>query len=308
MVLGVDHQLIVDILGGALALALTAMVPITLASLGEILTEKAGVVNIGLEGIMLASAWLAVFLYHMGLDPYLAIVAGSLAGTLLGLVHAFIAVILKGEQIVSGIGLNIMAAGGTVIATFIAWGNFANSPPVESPRGVQVMGIEVSVFFFVTIAIGLGLWVLLEKTVIGLRIRSIGSDPRAAEALGVDVTKYQIMATVIGATLAGLAGAIYSIDYIGSFSKNMTAGRGFIALANVAFSGWNPLAALLGGFIFGYFDALAQYAKTVLGVLNMSAEANLIQTLPYLATLVAVGVIARKGRMPRWLGRPYIKE
>ncbi|MCE4616351.1 MAG: ABC transporter permease [Aeropyrum sp.] len=300
-----DVEVLAEAARGALLLSLTAMIPITLASLGEILTERAGVVNIGLEGIMLSSAWLAVFLYHVGLDPYLAIALGSLAGTAIGVVHAIISVYLKGDQIVAGIGVNIMAAGGTVIATYLVWGNFANSPPVETPGGIELMGVEVSLFFPLTIAIGVGLWLFLEKTDTGLRLKSVGNDPKAAEALGVNVAKYQVIATIVGATLAGLAGAFYSVDYIGSFSKNMTAGRGFIALANVAFSGWNPLGALLGGMVFGYFDAVAQYAKVLLG---RTAENYLIQTLPYIATLIAVAFIARRGRMPRWLGRPYFKE
>lgn len=287
-------------------LALPAMVPITLTAIGEIVSEKAGVVNIGLEGIMLLAAWTAVAVYlATGLGPLAGYVAGLLLGLLIGLLHGIIIVYLKGDQIVTGIGVNLFAAGATVIGTLAVWGNYANSPPVEVPKGVIIEGVRISLLVPLTIAIGIAAWIFLNKTVAGLRLRAVGDDPRSAEAMGVNVYHLQVAAAAFAGAMAGLAGAYLSIDYTGSFTKMMTAGRGFIALANVAFSGWNPLGALLGGYIFGFFDALAGYIKIKLDV---TAESYLIQAIPYIATLAAVALVARRGRMPRWLGRPYVKE
>ncbi len=287
-------------------MAFTAMVPITLTAIGEIVGEKAGVVNIGLEGIMLLAAWTAVAAYFLSGGSHIAgYTAGLAIGLLLGLLHGVIVVYLKGDQIVSGVGLNLFAAGATVVGTLALWGNYANSPPVDVPQFIEIAGQRVSPLVPLTILMGVAVWLFLNKTVAGLRLRSVGDDPRSAEAMGVNVYRVQIAAAAFAGAMAGLSGAYLSIDYIGSFTKMITAGRGFIALANVAFSGWNPLLALLGGFIFGFFEALAGFAKLQL---EATAESYLLQSIPYVATLIAVALVSRKGRMPRWLGRPYVKE
>ncbi len=291
-----------------LVLSLATMVPIVLTAIGEIITERAGIVNIGLEGIMLISAWAAALVYiETGSGIVGAYLAGLTAGALLGLLHAVISIRLKGDQIVTGIGVNIFAFGATVIATWIVWGNFSNSPPIDLPQWPSFMGVRISPMIPLTIITGIAAWYILSRTMIGLKIKSAGDDPAAAEALGIKVERIQALATIVGASLAGLAGAYLSVDFTGSFSKGMTAGRGFIALANVAFSGWNPLFAIAGGYIFGFADALSLY----LSIVYESGEAGLVylfKTIPYIVTLLSVALVARRGKMPRHLGRPYIKE
>ncbi|BAN91091.1 ABC transporter permease [Aeropyrum camini SY1 = JCM 12091] len=288
-------------------LAASAMVPITLASIGEIASERAGIVNIGLEGIMLASAWAAVAVYIMtGWGPLAGYLLGALLGLSIGVLHGVVSVYLKGDQIVTGVGLNIFSAGATVVGTYMLWGTFSNSPPVEPMPGFVIAGVRISPMVPISLAAGAAVWLFLYRTTTGLRLRSCGEDPRSAEAMGVNVALYQIAAAGFAGLMAGLAGAYLSIDYQGVFAKNMTAGRGFIALANVAFSGWNPLVALLGSYVFGFSEALAIYLNIVL---EATAASNLVNTIPYIATLAAVTLIAfRKPRMPAWLGRPYIKE
>lgn len=287
-------------------MSFTAMVPITLTAIGEIVGEKAGVVNIGLEGIMLLAAWAAVAAYFAAGGSHLAGYAAGLAvGLLLGLLHGFIVVYLKGDQIVSGVGLNLFAAGATVVGTLALWGNYANSPPVDVPQLIEVADQRVSPLAPLTVLAGVAVWLFLTRTVAGLRLRAVGDDPRSAEAMGVNVYRVQLLAAAFAGAMAGVSGAYLSIDYIGSFTKMITAGRGFIALANVAFSGWNPLLALLGGFIFGFFEALAGFAKLKL---EATAESYLLQSIPYVATLIAVALVSRRGGMPRWLGKPYVKE
>lgn len=289
-------------------LASATMVPITLASVGEIVSERAGVVNIGLEGIMLLSAWASVVAFLIGGAGYLeAYMVGGLLGLLLGLLHGAISVYLKGDQIVTGIGLNIFAAGFTVLGTYALWGTFSNSPSFQPMPGIAVVaGVKVSPLVPLSIAAGVAAWLFLYRTVTGLRLRACGEDPRSAEAMGVNVGLYQLAAAGFAGLMAGIAGAYLSVDYQGVFAKNMTAGRGFIALANVAFSGWNPLVAVAGGYLFGLFQAAAINLNIAL---QEEAAASLINATPYLATLVVVVLVARRGfRAPRWLGRPFVKE
>lgn len=287
-------------------ISLSAMTPIALTALGEVLAERSGVVNIGLEGILLITAWLGAYAALASGSVWAGYAAGLAAGALLGLAHAVIAVYLKGDQIIAGIGLNLAAAGGTALATRAAWGNYGQSPPIEAQApGVVVLNQKVSFMVFVTVALAFALWLLLERSRLGLIVKAVGDDPRSADALGVRVERVRLAATVAGGALAGLAGAYLSVDYIGGFVKLMSAGRGFIALADVAFSGWNPLGALLGALVFGLSDAVARYYTIVKGA---TAASYLFNTIPYLVTLAAVAVTARRAVMPRSLGRPYSRE
>ncbi len=289
-----------------LVISLSAMTPIALVAVGEIIAEKSGIVNIGLEGILLLSAWAGAFAALSTHSILMGYLAGLLVGLMLGLLHGVISVNLRGDQIIAGIGLNLAAAGLTAILTRAVWGNYGQSPPIElrSP-GLVIMGQRVSVAFFLAVAVAIASWYILEKTTLGKRLKAVGDDPKSAEALGINVARVRIIATTIGGMLAGIAGAFLSVDYIGSFVKLMSAGKGFIALADVAFSGWNPLFALLGAFIFGYSDALARYFTITKGA---TAGAYLINTIPYAVTLLAITITAKRAIAPRSLGRPYVKE
>jgi len=287
-------------------LGMNAMVTIALTAVGEVIAERSGVVNIGLEGILLASAWLAVYA-DITTGSWLAgYLAGTLMGLALGLIHAAIAVYARGDQIIAGVGLNLAAAGGTTLGIRAAWGNYGQSPPVPSrPPALDLLGVRVSFMVPLTFAVTLLAWLLLEKTSWGLKVKAVGDDPRSADALGISVEKTRLAATLLGASLAGLAGAYMSVDYLGSFVKLMSAGRGFIALAAVAFSGWDVLGALLGAIIFGLGDAVATYYTTIKG---LSAAAYPYKTIPYILTLLAVSATAWRARMPRALGKPYRRE
>ena len=287
-------------------ISLSAMVPIALTALGEVLAERSGVVNIGLEGILLISAWVGVYATMATGSILAGYAAGVAAGIVLGLIHAGVAVYLKGDQIIAGIGVNIAAAGATALATRAVWGNYGQSPPLPiQPPGFELLGQRISPLVILTIILGFAMWWILDKTTIGLKVKAVGDDPRSADALGISVERVRLAATVVGASLAGLAGAYMSIDYLGSFVKMMSGGRGFIALADVAFSGWNPLGALLGALVFGFSDAVARYYNIVMGT---TATSYIFNTIPYIVTLLAVSATARRARMPRALGRPYIRE
>lgn len=295
---------------------LMAMTPILLAALGEILTEKSGVVNIGLEGIMLLSGLLATIATFVTGDPYLGALAGVATGALSGVLHGLVGVYLRGDQIIVGVGFNSVAMGLSVMIMLSLWGSYSNSPPVAKiPSLIIRIGenahltiYPISVLALVT---AVASWFLLEKTRWGLKLKACGEDPRAVEAMGVNVLLTRFLATVIGGSLAGLGGAYMVVGWTGSYNRGMSAGRGFIALANVAFSNWNPMLAIVGALVFGFFDALKTYLPLKLQLTTggvVTAESYLFFTLPYLATLVVVTVMSRRVRPPRALGKPYVKE
>ncbi len=287
---------------------LDLMAPILLASVGEIIAERSGVVNIGVEGLMLASAWAAAAAAYTTGSPHAAIAAALTAATTLGLLHAAITVKLRGDQIISGIALNFIAYGAAVVATAALWGQPGASPRVPKLPTLTIAEATVAPTSLAAIPIAAAAWLLLEKTTLGLKIKAAGEDPHSAEAMGVNVDRVRTLATLTGAALAGLAGAHLAVGVFGGFSKTITGpGRGFIALANVAFSNWNPIQAILGAYIFGLTDTIS---LRLASQLQQAALSYPIRTLPYLATLTALATVAkwRKTRIPAALGKPYIKE
>ena len=291
-------------LASVLIMALSPMVPLLLGAVGEIITERSGVVNIGIEGVLLLSALTAAVTSFFTGNVLLAFLVGVATGALLGVFHGIVSVYLRGDQIVAGVGLNLLAYGLAVISLFEIWNVFGASPPVPTmPRWV-VAGRGISPMVPISIAIAVAAWFFLFRTNVGLKLRACGEDPRAAEAMGVNVMRMRFLATVLGSALMGLGGAYLSVDWAGQFSREITAGRGFIALANVAFSGWNPLMAVVGAFIFGFFDALAIYL--IIGA--RPTLSYVFKTIPYLGTLAVVAVFRGRGRAPAALAKPYIKE
>ncbi len=287
--------------------ALTPMTPLLIAAVGEIINERSGVVNIGIEGTMLFSAFLTALVTAMLQNPWAGLLAGICGGIALGLLHAFISVYIKGDQIICGIGINMLAYGLCVMGLVMTWHSFGASPPVSTLPSIPAFKSSVSVLTPLSIAIAVSVWLFLQKTRLGLRLRACGEDPRAAEAMGVNVDLTRFCATLLGASLMGLAGAFLVVGWIGEFTRNITSGIGFIALADVAFSNWNPLLAILGAYIFGFFNAVPYVLQMSLG---FSRYAYLVKVVPYLATVAVLAIIARKARaaMPKALGKPYIKE
>ncbi len=289
--------------------ALNFMVPILLASVGEIVTERSGIVNIGLEGILNLSAFIAAIVSFITGNPFLGLLAGTATGTFLGLIHGVASTYLKGDQIVIGIGINMVSYGIGVLGLVSLWQQYGASPRIPSLPIISVTeGCSLSPLAPIAIVIALCIWWLLARTSIGLRIRACGEDPRAAEAMGIKVSRVRVAATVLGATLTGIGGSYLVLGIVSQFVRGMAAGRGFIALANVAFSGWNPLIAILGAYIFGFLDALAVFAQLLVQGVGAIALTYPLKMLPYAGTLVIISVFRWRARMPRALGKPYIKE
>ena len=299
--------------GAISVISLDFMVPIALTAVGEIFAEKAGVVNIGLEGIMLTSAWFAVFVAWYSGNPYAGFLGGLVMGAAFGGLHSILSVRLKGDQIISGVGINIFSLGFVPFATFALWHVSGVFPQVSFSFGkvVEIKTPWAPLSYFVpgTVVIAVLFWYFLYRTRWGYQIRATGENPEAADAVGINVDRTRIMAVLVGSSLAGLAGAYLSIDVVGQITKDISAGRGFIALATVVFSGWNPLVGLLGAVIFGYSQGAASWFSGVPEVRSAIPNADyLLNAIPFIVTLVVVAVALGRTRAPKAIGTPYKRE
>lgn len=289
--------------------ALNLMVPIALTAIGEIFGERAGVVNIGLEGIILTGAWSGVYFSWLAHNPFVGIIGGALTGSLFGALHAYLAVWLKGDQIISGVGINIFALGFVPFAIQAVWGvqgqfsKYAGVPEIPTPWS------PLSYFVPFTAITAVAFWFVLNRTRQGIIVRATGENPEAADAVGINVERVRFLAVIIGATLAGLSGAFLSVDYTGGITKDISAGRGFIALATVVFSGWNPLLGLAGGMVFGFAQESSSFATTYPAIAHTIPSVDyLFNTLPYIVTLAVVATAVGRSRFPKALGTPYRRE
>jgi general nucleoside transport system permease protein len=282
--------------------------PLTYAAIGGMFSERSGVVNIGLEGMMLSGA----FFGALGADKFgswpMGLVCAAVSGGAFALVHAFMSIHLRADQIVSGTAINFLALGVTGYFFIQVYGE--NGTPGDLPRIPDVhIGFLGKVFGQLNLMIWLSFLLLivahvtLFKTPIGLRIRSVGEHPRAADTVGISVYATRYGAVILSGVLAALGGAYLSIGYVGSFNENMTAGRGFIALAAVIFGNWRPFGAFGAALLFGGSTALSFRLAQPWG-----NAAVLFQALPYVLTLVAVAGVIGRSVPPAAVGRPYVKQ
>ncbi|MCK4963015.1 MAG: ABC transporter permease, partial [Anaerolineales bacterium] len=264
--------------------SLHAMVPITLTATGEVIGESAGLFNIGLEGIILLSAMTGALGAEAG-GPAVGLLVGLGTGLVMGLVFGWVCTYFKGVQLIAGVGINLFAAG---LVTF--WLIHLGVPGHHAVAAEsQMVNIstpygDFSPMIFVAITLPVLIYILLFRTKLGLKIRAVGENPQAADVAGIKINLLRLLSTAAGASLAGLAGAYISIDWLGSVTKEISAGRGFIALATVVFSGLNPLLALLGGFIFGFFENLAVWVATMPAVQKVIPW-QFVAMAPYAVTL-----------------------
>jgi ABC-type uncharacterized transport system permease subunit len=284
--------------------------PLIFASLGGLFSERSGVINIALEGMLLMGAFFAVLGADLTGTWYLGVLIGMAAGGLLALIHAVFSVSLRADQIVSGTALNFLAVGLTTYLYLNRYGeegtptDLPEVPDVHLPL-IEDIGFVGDIFGQMNLLIWLGLalvlvtWVVVFRTPPGLRLRSAGENPLAAETAGLSVVKTRYLAVITSGVLAGAGGAYLSIGFVHSFSQNMTIGKGFIALAALIFGRWRPGGALMAALLFGFSTALAQR----LPVFSPSA-ATLFQALPYVLTLIAVAGLVGRSIPPAAIGRP----
>ncbi|MDP4126463.1 MAG: ABC transporter permease [Bacillota bacterium] len=298
-----------------LATAITAGTPILYAAIGELITERAGIINLGVEGIMLVGAVSGFMAAIATGSPWMGLLASMLAGGAVALIHAFLTITLRANQVVSGLSLTIF---GTGLSGYL--GKSYIGIPVAKPFDIMPLGplakipIIGPIFFqhdilvYISYGLVIVLWYYMYRTRPGLNLRALGENPAAMDALGINVFLLRYIYVVVGGMFGGVGGAYLSLAYAPSWLENMTAGRGWIAVALVIFALWNPLRALLGSYLFGGIDALGFRLQ----VLNVQISPFFLKMLPYLFTvLVLVVVVARhKGRLstPGALGLPYDRE
>jgi len=298
---------------GLFAATLRMATPIAFASLGGIFSERVGIINIGLEGMMLTSAFTGVAVSYFSGNPWLGVLAAVLVGGLLGLLHALLTIKFVGNQIVSGTGINIFALGFTAYMSQIIWGSRGASESVQGLKVVSIpllkdipiigdiIGAHTPLVYLMLITTVLS-YVVLFKTPIGLRIRAVGEHPAAADTAGIDVYKTKYLCVMVSGMLAGLGGAFLSLGHLSLFALGMTGGRGFIALAAMIFGKWRPFGAFGASVLFGFADAL-QMRLQALGLL----PPQIILAIPYILTVAVLAGVVRKAIPPSDY-KPYIKE
>ena len=288
--------------------------PLTFGAIGGMISERSGVVNIGLEGMMLAGAFFGIYGADR-LDSWiLGILCAMAAGGAFALLHAFFAIHLRADQIVGGTAVNFLALGITGYLFIDFYGDEGTPTGVPEIPNVHLRFLED--WFFVGDIFGqlnLMIWlsfvtlilsyVVLFKTPIGLRIRAVGEHPRAADTVGISVYGVRYACVVVSGMLAALGGAYLSLGFVHSFNQNITAGRGFIALAAVIFGAWRPFGAFGAALLFGFSSALAQRLPAY-----TDSGAVLFQALPYVLTLIAVAGVIGRSIPPAAIGRPYRKQ
>ena len=320
-------DLLLTLVSAALiASAIRLTVPILLTALGAVFSERGGVVNIGLEGIMIMGTfWGAAATHfvargfpeftaaHPNIAPLLGILAAAFVGTLFALIHAVVSITFRVNQIISGVTINLLAAGLARFLNILFFRVSTQSPgingftPISIPLlrdipGLAPLAKSVSPVIPVALLLVLiGQWVL-RRTRFGLRLRAVGEHPLAADTLGVNVYLMRYLGVLISGALAGMAGGYLAIEQGRGYLEGMTQGRGFIALAAMIFGNWWPLGALGASVLFGYFDAFS------LRVVNLRIPYQFITVLPHIATILVLAGFVRRAQMPAADGLPYSKE
>jgi ABC-type uncharacterized transport system permease subunit len=302
-------------LTGMLVSSLVRATPIGLAALSGIYSERSGVVNIGIEGMMLAGSFVSVIFASLTDNMLVGVLAGILAGVLLAALHAVLSIRYKVNQIVSGTGIIILSLG----LTSYLQRSFLNSYPELNQAGViapvavpglwqiPVLGpilFNQSPLIYAMFILLAGTHILLYYTRWGLRVRAVGEHPRAADTLGINVFRVRYISVLLSGAVAGLAGAYMCIGAAGRFNEGMSAGKGFLGLAAMIFGNWNPAGAFLGSLIFGFFDSWQEK----LSILQVGVPVDLLGMAPYIATMVVLAGIVGRARMPAADGTPYEKQ
>jgi ABC-type uncharacterized transport system permease subunit len=309
---GVDQDTLEAVITGGLAAStLRFATPLAYAAMGGIFSERSGVVNIGLEGMMLMGAFFAVWGSIWSGSWVVGILSAMISGGLLAFIHGVFSIHLRADQIVSGFAVNLLALG---LTGYLYSSIYPDGTPTEKVDRVPsleeafgflswVPGSDLSLLVWMMFLVVILSFVVLFKTPIGLRIRSVGEHPRAADTVGISVYGVRYAAVVTSGVLAALGGAFLSIGFTGRFAENMTSGRGYIALAAVIFGKWRPGWAFVATLLFGFGFALAIPLQR-----EADISSNLISTLPYVLTLIAVAGIIGRSIPPAAVGRPYVKQ
>ncbi|MFQ5400123.1 MAG: ABC transporter permease [Anaerolineae bacterium] len=301
------------IIAGILQLTIATATPVALGAYGGLFSERSGVVNIAIEGMMLMAAMMAAFVSGYTGSLFLGVIAGLLSGALMAAVHAVVSIRFKTDQIISGTVINFMAAGftGHIYQIYLVpprWpGSAGTFPDMPIPVLSKIPFIGRVLFdhqpvVYAMLVLTFVIHYILFYTPWGLRMRSVGEHPEAADTLGINVYFTRYANVIIGGLFAGLAGIWLALEWVGTFNINMTNGRGFIALAALIFGRWTPFGAFGAALLFGLANAIQIRTQT----LNPDIPAEFLQMLPYVLTIIVAAV--RRPIPPAAIGQPYEKE
>lgn len=315
--------------GEMIASTLRLSTPLIFCALAGLLSERSGVVDIGLEGKMLFAAFAAGATGAVYGSTTLALLAAMLVATALSWLHGLACVSHRGDQVVSGVALNIVAAGMTVVLGIAWFAQGGQTPPVSATvritalfpgAGSALQDVPLldpvlahavlghNALVYLALLLVPAIWWLLFRTRFGLRLRAVGENPQMVDAAGVSVQRLRYTALTLNGVLCGLAGSYLVLAQNASFSQNMTAGRGFMALAALIFGRWHPLGALWACLLFGFLDAAAIRLQGVKFAVIGEVPVQVIQALPYVLTVVLLAGFIGKAVAPKALGKPYVKE
>ena len=301
-----------------LTLSITLMYssPLIFTALGGVITQRSGVDNIGLEGMMAFGACGGSIICYFTGSPWIGLLAGATFGAILALLHAFVAITAKGNQIISGIAINFIGAG---VATFLTRFLFSGAAQSNStinlgiPKLFELLGIdksksqllqsaEIDITVIIAFMFAILIWFVLYKTKTGLRVRACGEHPGAADTLGINVSRIRYICTILSGVMAGLGGAVTSLAISYRYTPTVITGQGFIALAAVIFGNWKPIGATMACLLFGFAPAL-----TVVLAGTSWLPSQILAMLPYALTLFMLVIFVSRSRPPKALGQPYFK-
>ncbi|MCM2458824.1 ABC transporter permease [Rhizobium sp. CG4] len=304
-----------DMAQAILLTVITAATPLVIASLGELVTERSGVLNLGVEGMMIMGAVCAFAAAHMSGSPYLGIIAGIAGGTVFSLLFGFLTLTLVTNQVATGLALTILGLGlsGMLGESFVGLPG-VKLQPIVFPLLSDIPFIGPLLFrqdliFYMSIALVVGISWFLFKSRTGLKLRAIGDSHASAHALGINVIATRYLAIMFGGACAGLAGAQLSLVYTPQWVENMSAGRGWIALALVVFASWRPWRVLAGGYLFGAVTIGQLHAQAF----GLGIPSQLLSAMPYAATIIVLVLISYNRRTtlintPASLGKPFVPD
>ena len=275
--------------------------PLILAALGGMFSERSGVINIALEGLLLAGAFTAASVTWYAGSPLVGLASAIIAGAAIAMIHAVACIRYRADQVVSGTAINILLTGVPALLSGAFFLSSGSTPQVPKENLIPVVPVLIA-FLLVPVS-----WYVLYRTPFGLRLRAVGENPEAADAAGVSVKRMRYTAVLISGALAGIGGAYLSIGQSSLFTRNMSAGRGFIALAALIFGKWRPVQTMLACLLFGFTEAIAIQLQGV----HFGGEEipnQFIQMIPYVLTIVVLAGFIGQSRAPRSLGLPYNKE
>ncbi len=305
----IEQFLTEAVIVGILASGIRLATPYLYAAIGETLSQKSGVLNLGVEGQMLVGAFTAFFVTFRTGSLWLGLLAAMLAGALMGLAMAFVSIKLQAKQGISGIGFYLFGLGlsDLLFQKFLGTVETVNGfRPIHIPwlSDVPILGkvffshniLVYGAYFLVFVA-----WFVLNKTTLGLKIKAVGDSPQAADSLGVSVSKVRYLTVILGGIMSGIAGASLSIALLNVFQQNMTSGLGFIAVALVYFGGWRPVAVMGGALLFSMVNSLQLWVQ----VLNIPIPSDFAVMMPYVLTIIALLITVKRVRPPAALNKPF---